>query len=72
MGRIYNNIVETVGRTPLVRLNKVTDGAAATILQRAAGDHDGSGRLDRAASSREQQCAGGRIYRFYFPSVQYA
>jgi cysteine synthase A len=32
MGRIYNNIVETVGRTPLVRLNKVTDGVAATIL----------------------------------------
>jgi cysteine synthase A len=32
MGRVYNNIVETVGRTPLVRLNKVTDGASATIL----------------------------------------
>jgi cysteine synthase len=32
MGRIYNNIVETVGRTPLVRLNRVTDGAPATIL----------------------------------------
>jgi cysteine synthase A len=32
MGRIYNNIVETVGRTPLVKLNKVTAGAPATIL----------------------------------------
>ncbi len=32
MGRIYNNIVETVGRTPLVRLNKVTAGLPATIL----------------------------------------
>lgn len=32
MGRIYNNIVETVGRTPLVRLNKVTDGVPAAIL----------------------------------------
>ncbi len=32
MGKIYNNIVETVGRTPLVKLNKVTDGAGATIL----------------------------------------
>lgn len=31
MGRIYNNIVETVGRTPLVRLNKVTDGVDAVI-----------------------------------------
>src|SRR5512141_2284516 len=32
MGHIYNNIVETVGRTPLVKLNKVTDGLHATIL----------------------------------------
>lgn len=32
MGRIYNNIVETVGRTPLVRLNRVTAGLDATIL----------------------------------------
>src|SRR2546421_7400799 len=32
MARIYNNIVETVGRTPLVRLNKVTQGVPATIL----------------------------------------
>src|SRR5436190_4452464 len=32
MGRIFNDIVETVGRTPLVRLNKVTDGVPATIL----------------------------------------
>jgi cysteine synthase len=32
MGHIYNNIVETIGHTPLVRLNKVTDGAPASIL----------------------------------------
>lgn len=32
MGRIYNNILETVGRTPLVRLNRVTAGVPATIL----------------------------------------
>jgi cysteine synthase A len=32
MGRIYNNIVETVGHTPLVKLNKVTAGLSATIL----------------------------------------
>ncbi|HYF36057.1 MAG TPA: cysteine synthase A [Prosthecobacter sp.] len=31
MGRIYNNIVETVGRTPLVKLNKVTAGVNATV-----------------------------------------
>jgi cysteine synthase A len=32
MAHIYNNIIETVGRTPLVRLNRVTDGVPATIL----------------------------------------
>src|SRR5213075_2264148 len=32
MGHIYNSIVETVGHTPLVRLNKVTQGVDATIL----------------------------------------
>jgi cysteine synthase A len=31
MGKLYNNIVETVGRTPLVKLNKVTAGLDATI-----------------------------------------
>jgi cysteine synthase A len=30
-GILYNNIVETVGRTPLVRLNRVTRGIHATI-----------------------------------------
>ena len=30
-GILYNNIVETVGRTPLVRLNRVTRGTEATI-----------------------------------------
>src|SRR4029079_2707603 len=31
-GRIYNNIIQTVGRTPIVRLNRVTAGVPATIL----------------------------------------
>jgi cysteine synthase A len=31
MGTLYNNIVETVGRTPLVKLNRVTAGLDATI-----------------------------------------
>jgi cysteine synthase A len=32
MGRIYSNIIETIGNTPLVRLNKVTEGAGAEVL----------------------------------------
>lgn len=32
MANIYQSVVETVGRTPLVKLNRVTDGVDATIL----------------------------------------
>ena len=32
MSRIYQNILETVGRTPLVRLNRVAAGLDATLL----------------------------------------
>jgi cysteine synthase len=32
MNKIYEDITKTVGRTPLVRLNRVTEGAAATVL----------------------------------------
>lgn len=31
MGKIFNNIVETVGHTPLVRLNRITAGLPATV-----------------------------------------
>lgn len=31
MGKIYNNIVETIGHTPLVRLNHISAGLPATI-----------------------------------------
>jgi cysteine synthase len=31
-GHIYDNVTETVGRTPLVRLNRLTEGLDATIL----------------------------------------
>ncbi len=32
MGNIYQNITETIGRTPLVKLNRVAAGVPATIL----------------------------------------
>lgn len=31
MGRIFNNIIETVGGTPLIKLNRVAEGTDATI-----------------------------------------
>ncbi len=32
MGKIYDNITATVGNTPLVRLNRITRGAGATVI----------------------------------------
>lgn len=32
MGNVYNNITETIGRTPLVKLNRLTEGLEATVL----------------------------------------
>src|SRR5665647_164495 len=32
MGKIYNNITETIGHTPLVRLNRLTEGLAAEVV----------------------------------------
>ncbi len=31
-GRIYDNVLQTIGNTPLVRLNKITKGAQADVL----------------------------------------
>ncbi len=34
---VFNDNAETIGRTPLVRLNRITDGAQATVLAKIEG-----------------------------------
>jgi cysteine synthase A len=37
MSRIYRDNPESIGRTPLIRLNRVTEGAGATVLAKVEG-----------------------------------
>jgi cysteine synthase A len=46
-GKIYSNITEAFGNTPLVQLNRVTDGAGATVLAKLEYYNPGSSVKDR-------------------------
>ena len=66
MAQVFDNITEVFGRTPLVRLNRVTDGAAATVLAKlefynpsaSVKDRLGVGIVDAAEASGELQPGG--------------
>jgi len=46
---IYNSIIETIGNTPLVRLNNITKGIAGTILVKVEYFNPGNSTKDRMA-----------------------
>jgi cysteine synthase A len=65
---IYSDITEAVGRTPLVRLNRITDGAEATVLAKLEFYNPGGSVKDRigvaiidAAEESGELVAGGTI-----------
>ncbi len=66
--KLYNNITEVVGNTPLVRLNRITDGAAANVYAKlefynptaSVKDRIGISMVD-AAESNGQLKSGGTI-----------
>lgn len=45
----YNNILETIGNTPLVKLNKITQGISATVLAKIETTNPGNSIKDRMA-----------------------
>lgn len=47
--KVYNNILETIGNTPLVRLNSLTKGVKATILAKVETTNPGNSVKDRMA-----------------------
>lgn len=67
-GKVYSNITEVVGRTPLVRLNRVTDGAGAEVLAKLEFYNPASSVKDRigvaiidAAEQSGELSPGGTI-----------
>ena len=51
MKRIYENIIETVGNTPLVKLNRITQGAEATVVAKLESFNPLSSVKDRIGKS---------------------
>jgi len=68
MAKVYDDITQAFGRTPLVRLNRITDGAEATVLAKlefynpsaSVKDRLGVGIVD-AAEAAGALTAGGTI-----------
>jgi cysteine synthase A len=66
LGRIYNNVSELVGRTPLVRLNRLTEGLDATVVAKlefynpanSVKDRIGAAIIDAAEQSGELKPGG--------------
>lgn len=66
MAQVFDNITEVFGRTPLVRLNRVTDGADASVLAKlefynpsaSVKDRLGIGIVDAAEASGALQPGG--------------
>jgi cysteine synthase A len=66
MARIHSSITDAFGRTPLVRLNRVTDGATATVLAKlefynpsaSVKDRIGVAIVDAAEASGDLQPGG--------------
>lgn len=51
MGRVYNNIIETIGGTPLIRLNKITENIDPTIYAKVEAFNPGASVKDRICMS---------------------
>jgi cysteine synthase A len=68
MAQVFDNITEVFGRTPLVRLNRVTDGADATVLAKLEFYNPSASGKDRlgvaivnAAETTGELAPGGTI-----------
>ena len=49
--KIYDNVLETIGKTPLVQLNKITEGVNATVVAKQESRNPGGSVKDRICLS---------------------
>ena len=61
MGRIFNNIIETIGNTPLVRLNRITEGIEPNIFVKIESFNPGASVKDRICMSMIDAAEKARI-----------
>ena len=62
-GRIYDNITQTIGNTPLIRLNRLTEGCAAEVVAKlenfnplwSVKDRIGVAMIDAAERGRQDR-----------------
>ncbi|HAA58086.1 MAG TPA: cystathionine beta-synthase, partial [Myxococcales bacterium] len=60
--KYYENILETIGNTPLVRINKLAEGVSATVLAKVETTNPGNSVKDRMALQMiEDAEADGRL-----------
>jgi len=51
---VYNNVIETIGNTPLVKLNRMVAGCNATVLAKLESRNPGGSVKDRICRSMIQ------------------
>jgi cysteine synthase A len=51
MKEIFNNVIETIGKTPLIRLNRLTEGLKCTVVAKTESRNPGGSVKDRICLS---------------------
>ncbi len=59
----YNSIIDTIGNTPLVRLNKITEGIKGTVLAKMEYFNPGNSMKDRIALSMIEDAEASGILK---------
>ena len=53
MGKIFDDITKTIGNTPLVRLNRITEGLGATVVVKLESRNPLSSRSEERRVGKE-------------------